>query len=128
MTHPPVLDTDVLRRLSEQLGDDDVLRCFLRRYLSLLDRRITRLERALCEEDAAGWTDALLSLRTSSELAGARALAEQASALEEDPAPGASAPLRTGGDRRALRVGSLRELAGTTCWQLGRFLQRIDSG
>ncbi len=61
-----LLDPDALRRLSEQLGDEAVLCRFLRRYRSLLARRIARLEQALHEQDAEDWNDALLSLRTSS--------------------------------------------------------------
>lgn len=123
-----LLDPDALRRLSEQLGDEAVLCRFLRRYRSLLARRIARLEQALHEEDAEDWNDALLSLRTSSELAGARALAERTSDLEQDPAPCPSAPLRPVGDRRALRLARLREEARATCVQLEGFLRQAEAG
>lgn len=128
MNDASLLDTAALRRLSEQLGDDAVLYRFLQRYRSLLARRIARLEHALQEQDAAGWDDALLSLRTSSELAGARALAERASALEEEPAPCPSAPPCASGDRRALRLARLREEARTTCAQLEDYLRQVQSG
>ena len=128
MNDASLLDTAALRRLSEQLGDDAVLCRFLQRYRSLLARRIARLEDALQEQDAAGWDDALLSLRTSSELAGARALAERASSLEEQPAPCPSAPPCASGDRRALRLARLREEARTTCAQLEDYLRQVQSG
>lgn len=123
-----LLDPDALRRLSEQLGDEAVLCRFLRRYRSLLAGRIARLEQALHEEDAEDWNDALLSLRTSSELAGARALAERTSDLAEDPAPCPSAPLRPVGDSRALRLTRLREEARATCAQLEDYLRQVEVG
>lgn len=128
MNDATVLDPDALQRLSEQLGDEAVLCRFLRRYRSLLAWRITRLEEALREENAAEWADALLSLRTSSELAGARALAEQASDLGDDPAPGPSAPLRAPDDRRELRLDALREAARATCCQLEGYLRQAEAG
>lgn len=128
MNDASLLDTAALRRLSEQLGDDAVLCRFLQRYRSLLARRIARLEDALQEQDAAAWDDALLSLRTSSELAGARALAERTSDLAEDPAPCPSAPLRPVGDSRVLRLTRLREEARATCAQLEDYLRQVEVG
>lgn len=126
MNDASLLDIAALRRLSEQLGDDAVLCRFLQRYRSLLARRISRLEVALREEDAAGWDDALLSLQTSSELAGARALAERTSDLGEDPAPCPSAPQRPAGDRRALRLARLKEEARATCAQLEGYVRQVE--
>ena len=86
MSTAPVLDDDALHRLGEQLGDSAVLCGFLRRYLALLDQRIARLEHALEAADQEDWMDAALSLKTSSTMAGALALAEQSADLQQESA------------------------------------------
>lgn len=125
MPTAPVLDCDVLRRLGEQLGDVDVLCRFLDRYLALLDHRIARLEHALTACDQTDWTDAALSLKTSSAMAGAQALAEQAADLQQETVEDATeAP---GGVlcRRADLMACLRGLAAETARQLRAFLERV---
>ncbi|ASK65515.1 hypothetical protein CFK39_06350 [Brachybacterium avium] len=142
MPTAPVLDDDVLHRLGEQLGSSDALCGFLRRYLALLEQRIARLERALDCADQDDWKDAVLSLKTSSVMAGAQALAEQAADLEQEsagcpswlapagavegqalaPAPGKRDPALT---RRAERMACLRRLAAETARQLRAFLRRV---
>ena len=125
MSTAPVLDDDALHRLAEQLDDRDALHGFLRRYLGLLDQRIARLEHALHAGDREEWKDAVLSLRASSAMAGAQALAERAAAVEQEPAacssrcvpvdlsaPGTERP------RRATRMEGLRRLAAETARQL----------
>jgi HPt (histidine-containing phosphotransfer) domain-containing protein len=133
MSTTHVLDDDALHRLGEQLGDPDVLCGFLRRYLSLLDARIARLEQALAAADQADWMDAVLSLKTSSAMAGARALAEQAAELEQQSAacPSWRAPVERAGTgsgltRRAERIACLRRLAAETARQLRLFLQQLS--
>lgn len=126
MTNAPVLDAVALRRLAEQLEDDDVLCEFLRRYLGMLDQRIDRLERALIAQDREDWMDAVLSLKTSSALAGAQALAAEAALLQEDaqaPPSGASAT-RDAGTCRSGPMDGLRELAAETARQLRAALQQ----
>ena len=125
MPTAPVLDDGVLRRLGEQLGDADILCRFLDRYLALLDQRLARLEHALSAADQAGWADAVLSLKTSSEMAGAQALAEQAADLQQETVEDATeAP---GGVlcRRADLMACLRGLAAETARQLRAFLERV---
>ena len=126
MTAPPVLDTRALDRLGEQLGDADALCGFLRRYLAMLDERIARLERALRTEDHEGWMDAVLSLKTSSALAGAEALAAEAAALQAGSPGGTSvtcASFGCGGEAMA----ALRRLAGETARQLRAFLRQTEA-
>lgn len=138
-----ILDTDALHRLGEQLGSSEVLCGFLHRYLALLDQRVTRLEHALLCSDQDDWMDAALSLKASSVMAGAQALAEQAAELEQESAccaswhapvgPVGSRPLTTetaaGGlvlTRRAERMACLRRLAAETAHQLRVFLRQVD--
>lgn len=127
MTTAPVLDTDALRRLGEQLGDADILCGFIRRYVTMLDQRIERLERALSVQDHEGWMDAVLSLKTSSALAGAKGLAVLAARLQEDCEHNRSAsPVhRSAVDCRAEDMKILRGVAAQTARQLRIFLQQF---
>lgn len=120
----PVLDIDALRVLGEELGDADVLCSFLRRYLSMLERRIERLEQALSIADRDGWMDAALSLKTSSAMAGAHALSEQVASLQEG-----FAALASGAARRCAAEGMacVRRIAAETARQLWLYLQGIAS-
>lgn len=134
MTTAHVLDDAALARLGEQLGDPDVLRRFLGRYLAMLEGRIDRLEQALAAADQDDWMDAVLSLKTSSSMAGAQALADQAAALQQRDAacPSWRAPVERpvpGGDRtrRAAVIACLRALAAETAQQLRDFLRRLGS-
>lgn len=122
----PVLDTEALSRLGEELGDTDTLCGFLRRYVAMLDQRIDRLERALSTRDHEGWMDAVLSLKTSSALAGAEALAAEAAALQAGSPGGTSvtcASFGCGGEAMA----ALRRLAGETARQLRAFLRQTEA-
>lgn len=99
MTIAPVLDTRELAQLGEELGDRDALCTFLDRYATMLDQRVDRLERALDARDVDDWEDAALSLRTSSQMAGAMALSRLVAEVQawlksvtpENPWPGESA-------------------------------------
>lgn len=104
---------------------------FLRRYLALLEARVARLEEALAVADQAAWMDAVLSLKTSSSMVGAAALAERAAALQQESAACPSWCTRvdpeaseSGTTRRAVTVSRLRRLAAETAGQLRVFLQR----
>jgi HPt (histidine-containing phosphotransfer) domain-containing protein len=126
MTTAPVLDTDALDRLGEQLGDTDILCGFIRRYESLLDQRVERLQRALAAHDHEDWMDAVLSLKTSSALAGAQALSTLVARLQEDFALRPPAPVRwPARDRLAEIMEALRRLAAETARQLEQFLQHL---
>lgn len=152
MSRAPVLDDAALHRLGEQLGDSDVLCRFLRRYLALLDQRIARLEHALTAPDQDDWMDAVLSLKSSSVMAGAQALAEQAAVLQQEcvscppccapPEPTAHAPSAPGGPsadttcaaatgcaitRRTERMAGLDRVASETARQLRVFLERAGT-
>lgn len=131
MPTTPVLDDDALHRLGEQLGSADVLCGFLRRYLALLDQRIARLEHALDCSDQEDWMDAVLSLKTSSAMAGAQALAQTAADLQQESvscpswcAPAQSSARGAGSTRRAEYMACLRRLAAETAGQLRHFLRQ----
>lgn len=74
MTQPPVLDVPVLDRLGESIGDREALCCYLRRYADMLDGRVQRLHAAALSRDVDELKDAVLSLQSSSQMTGARAL------------------------------------------------------
>lgn len=87
----PVIDEHVLARLEEELEDRHILGEFLRRYLKLLDHRVDRLDHAITARDPEACMDALLSLKTSSAMAGAIALAQAAASVQDQltvPPPG----------------------------------------
>lgn len=124
MTTAPVLDTDALGRLGEQLGDTDMLCGFIRRYEAMLDQRVERLQRALSAQDHEDWMDAVLSLKTSSAMAGAQALSTLAARLQEDFARRPPAPVHWPAmDRLAEIMETLRRLAAETACQMRLFVQ-----
>lgn len=128
MTTAPVLDTDALGRLGEQLGDTAVLCGFIRRYEAMLDQRVARLQRALTARDHEDWMDAVLSLKTSSAMAGAEALSRLAADLQEAFACRPPTPVRWPAmDRLAEIMECLRRLAAETARQLRVFLQQVAS-
>lgn len=126
MTPAPVLDTEALHRLDEQLGDADMLCGFIRRYVAMLDQRIERLEHARSVQDHEDWMDAVLSLKTSSALAGARALAALATCLQEDFERRGAASSGRWPAVRSLdeNMRALRGLAAETARQLRIFLRQ----
>lgn len=128
MTTAPVLDADALGRLGEQLGDTDMLCRFIRRYEAMLDQRVERLQRALAARDHEDWMDAVLSLKTSSALAGAEALSTLAAQLQEDFASRPPLPVRWPAmEHLAEIMECLRRLAAETARQLRIFLQQVPS-
>ena len=126
MTTAPVLDAEALSRLGEELGDTDTLCGFLRRYVAMLDQRIDRLECALSIQDHEGWMDAVLSLKTSSALAGAQALALEAAALQEG-SRGHTSVTCTAITCGVEALAALRRLAAETSRQLRAFVQRLTA-
>jgi HPt (histidine-containing phosphotransfer) domain-containing protein len=78
----PLLDKAVLERLRSDLNDDadDVWRVFVLDFIANLPIRIQRVRLAFTTGDVPGALDAILSLKTSSQMVGAQRLA--ACALE----------------------------------------------
>lgn len=128
MTTASVIDTDALGRLGDQLGDTEVLCGFIRRYEAMLDQRIERLQCALAAQDHEDWMDAVLSLKTSSALAGAEALSRLAADLQDDFANRPPTPVRwPARECLAEIMQPLRRLAAETARQLRLFLQQVPS-
>jgi HPt (histidine-containing phosphotransfer) domain-containing protein len=125
-TTTSVIDQQVLAVLGEELQDRQALRGFLDLYLSLLDHRIDRLERALAAGDPEAGMDAVLSLNASSAMAGATALSQAAARLQARIAP--SPADRWPRTEESARIGAeLRGLARDTRHQLDLYLRRIAS-
>jgi HPt (histidine-containing phosphotransfer) domain-containing protein len=128
MTTAPVLDTDALDRLAEQLGDPELLCGFIRRYESMLGQRVDRLLHALNTQDHDDWMDAVLSLKTSSAMAGAAALSRLAAELQDQLAKRPPAPVRwPAKDCLEKILAKLRQLAAETARQLRAFLVGITA-
>ena len=81
-TPQPLLDHVVLERLREDLSEYDVWRVFVQNFITALPLRIEKLRVALTTGDAAGARDAVLSLKTASQMVGAERLAALAADLE----------------------------------------------
>lgn len=79
----PLLDPAVLDRLRTELEDDDgVWKVFVQNFVEHLPRRTEKLRLTLTTGDLAGAMDAVLSLKTSSQMVGAERLAGLALDLE----------------------------------------------
>jgi HPt (histidine-containing phosphotransfer) domain-containing protein len=79
----PLLDPSVLERLRADLDDDDnIWRLFVHDFIAQLPARLQRLRQTLTTGDSSGAMDAVLSLRTSSQMVGAERLAGLALQLE----------------------------------------------
>lgn len=79
----PLLDQAVLDRLRHELDDDEgLLAVFVRNFIAQLPRRTEHLRLALTTGDLASALDAVLSLKTSSQMVGAERLAGLAFDLE----------------------------------------------
>jgi hypothetical protein len=77
----PVLDDDALQVLREDVGDA-AARAFMEDYLLVLIARAVRIVTAFARHHAEASLDAVLSLRTSSEMAGTLRLAAYCRAVE----------------------------------------------
>lgn len=79
----PLVDQRVLDRLREDLEEDEgYCRVFVGNFIDYLPHRIGRLKLALTTGDLDGSVDAVLSLKSSSQMVGAERLAGLARALE----------------------------------------------
>ncbi|UEL29355.1 Hpt domain-containing protein [Pseudarthrobacter sp. L1SW] len=79
----PLVDQSVLDRLREELEEDEgYCRVFVGNFIEYLPQRIGRLRLALTTGDLEGSVDAVLSLKTSSQMVGAERLAGLATELE----------------------------------------------
>ncbi len=81
---PPLLDPAVLERLRGELEDDDgVWRVFVEAFIAQMPRRLQNVRLTLTTGDLVGAMDAVLSLKTSSQMVGAERLAGLAADLEQ---------------------------------------------
>ncbi|MCO4276498.1 Hpt domain-containing protein [Pseudarthrobacter sp. HLT3-5] len=79
----PLLDPAVLDRLRTELEDDDgVWNVFVQNFIEHLPHRTEKLRLTLTTGDLVGAMDAVLSLKTSSQMVGAERLAGLAMELE----------------------------------------------
>ena len=79
----PLVDQSVLDRLREELDEDEgYCTVFVGNFIDYLPLRIGRLRLALTTGDLDGAVDAVLSLKTSSQMVGAERLAGLAMDLE----------------------------------------------
>lgn len=78
----PLLDRKVLDRLREDLDEYEVWRVFVQNFITALPLRIESLRLALTTGDVVGAMDAVLSLKTASQMVGAQRLASLALGLE----------------------------------------------
>ncbi|MBT2248902.1 Hpt domain-containing protein [Arthrobacter sp. BHU FT2] len=86
----PLVDQSVLDRLREELDEDGgYCRVFVGNFIECLPQRISKLRLALTTGDLDGSVDAVLSLKTSSQMVGAERLAGLAIALEAEIRTGA---------------------------------------
>ncbi|MFJ5959072.1 Hpt domain-containing protein [Pseudarthrobacter oxydans] len=83
---PPLVDRSVLDRLGRELDDDGegYTRIFVANFIACLPGRIERLRLALTTGDLEAAVDAVLSLKTSSQMVGAERLAALAMDLETE--------------------------------------------
>ncbi|MEW1812536.1 Hpt domain-containing protein [Pseudarthrobacter phenanthrenivorans] len=80
----PLLDPAVLEKLHEELEDGlGLWKVFVSNFIALLPTRIERLRVSLTTGDLTGSLDAVLSLKTSSQMVGAERLAGLALDLEQ---------------------------------------------
>ena len=78
----PVIDPYVLGRLGVELGDHRAATRVAGRFLSLLDSRTLRMQRAIAARDTADALDCVLSLKVTSSMLGGRRLQDRAERLE----------------------------------------------
>jgi HPt (histidine-containing phosphotransfer) domain-containing protein len=78
----PLLDRAVLERLRDEVDDENICKTFVRNFIALLPDRAAHVRLSLTTGDLSGALDAVLSLKTSSQMVGAERLAELAADLE----------------------------------------------
>ncbi|KSU79337.1 hypothetical protein GA0061083_0539 [Pseudarthrobacter enclensis] len=92
LDQPPLVDPSVLERLRTELEDSSgYTRVFVANYVRCLPGRVERLRVSLTTGDWAGSFDAVLSLKTTSQMVGAELLASLALELEAELRSAASA-------------------------------------
>ncbi len=79
---PPLLDRSVLDQFTEELEELAYTKAFFDSFIDLMPHRIERLRLALVAGSFERALDAVLSLKSSSQMIGARRLAGLAAALE----------------------------------------------
>lgn len=116
---PPLLDESVLGRLKEELDDLDYASTFFESYIDFLPQRIDRLRSALVNGNVERALDAALSLKSSSQMIGARQLAVLSATVE--------ATIRAEGNRAGgaalpqyanLLLAAIRQCGTQTCQRL----------
>jgi HPt (histidine-containing phosphotransfer) domain-containing protein len=81
---PPLLDPAVLERLRNELEDDEgVWKVFVEAFIGQMPQRLQKVRLALTTGDLPGAMDAVLSLKTASQMVGAERLAALALELEK---------------------------------------------
>lgn len=82
--HPdlPLLDSEVLKDMEEQLGGPEIPGAFARDYASLWDQRQGNLVAAMDREDRHGALDAVISVKVSSAMVGGAKISRLAETLE----------------------------------------------
>ncbi len=80
---PPLVDPAALQDLGVQLDDPGVAKDFARDYTKMWQQRYRSLASALAGSDEVAALDAVLSLKTSSEMVGGIRLARLAAELEQ---------------------------------------------
>lgn len=78
----PLVDTDTLLELEEQLDGAELALRFARDYAAMWDQRCTRLATAVQNQDIEAALDAVISLRITSAMVGGLRLARLAEILE----------------------------------------------
>ncbi|MDR6416402.1 Hpt domain-containing protein [Pseudarthrobacter sulfonivorans] len=81
-TSQPLLDHKVLDKLREDLDEFEVWRVFVQNFITALPLRIESVRLTLTTGDAVGAMDAVLSLKSASQMVGAGRLASLAYGLE----------------------------------------------
>lgn len=121
----PLLDSTVLDRLRLELDyDDGVWKVFIQDFVAHLPSRMERLRLALTTGDAVTAKDAVLSLKTSSQMVGAERLADVALDLERSLRiqPGDGDPSVVLPKLAATRLAGIRQCAHQTAFVLKRHL------
>ncbi|MGM9472287.1 Hpt domain-containing protein [Pseudarthrobacter sp. YS3] len=79
----PLVDSDTLQELEEQLDGLELALRFARDYAAMWDQRLAKLTAAVQNKDVAGALDAAISLRITSAMVGGLRLARLAKILED---------------------------------------------
>lgn len=108
----PLVELAVLQDLEDQLGRADLATNFAKDYSALWEQRERRLAASLAAKDRGAVLDAVISLKVSSGMIGARRLAGLAQALEsavrEDDFSGGGAVLALISDQGRATVNELQ--------------------